>query len=1108
MMLGGTSPVPTAQSTGSIGGGTNSLAAEVLPLAGLLAQGGAAAEGEPYIFPISDDRHGPATESTSQHFELSRDDTMELLGLLNSSDLGLAQREFGLLLGRLGRSAVEGLTQRLLQVLRRQKQELTALEYEASKFGAAAQKKMSPPTKKTVGGSSSAGPTPVASSSGPVNNNFQPHQRIPQPPPPVRNDAAAAVAAAASVAQRKAQQPPLPPQAPLSARGTSSSAARLPLSARGPSAGASSRLQQPRQRGTSPVATASSFTPSDVSAAAAAKVSAPPKDHSKVFRRLSAPPSAYNIERRGSHDSSGLPKSPSTTILTQGDFSQATAATDILGAALAARDEDLDWGPRPMRVSEEKAKEIFDRLYKSGQQHRVRRRVYHELGLLVDQAKHDQTCTFMPSLPLAAGPACGSVTERLYRDGLDRRRRREELSQQAPLPTFHPSISESSHSLQQSLGISQSALSLLSPAQGSEDSVELPPEHVEELGVGPMSMSQESRHERLFREHEERRARKMQREEDGAEWKKHSFRPDISTSQITGPRVLRQRSAAALLQPSRQSSGSSPMGTGATTVGVTVADNSLVNAMPRPILGGGGGGGGGAGAGAAGGSAPGTTTAATASVEYGSFVQEVTQQEAAAQSVLPSLAAAAAAATANMVRTPPTDCSGLASVDNDGSEEDFADDGDDVPDFDAGYGPNEDHMSPLFPMGVVVESGEEEAAEAEEMQGGAHAPSSFQMMEDGSTVAGSRQASHQSLSQPPQSHPPHHHLELPQSQQQQQQTLVGSGTLQQTLPAPGVQQRQQSQQSLHSAHSAVGSVVSRGAPASTSNPSGPPASSAGVTPATTTTVVVTATPTGQSWQSSTPSRPMQQQISRDQSYATFHSGILMSPMISGGSPRTPVRVISAGQLPMRPNGSASVPVPTVTMAGTYNHLAVPGQPGPTTSDGASFAPMGSQKSEAMHSPVPSGRSMVLVSSQAGSEQSTPGMPPRRSLVTIPQGAMSPNAMLRVGGPGGAMTQQVYRIGGPPPSSGGTTTTVMHPVSSQPQVVPPNYLLPGSPTTMMMQGSTVPMSASVAVAATAPRSVIVTPRGPAQIRPMGLSAIPSPVSGAAAGMMVSATPPVR
>mmetsp|Transcript_79316 Transcript_79316/g.201912 ORF Transcript_79316/g.201912 Transcript_79316/m.201912 type:complete len:962 (-) Transcript_79316:92-2977(-) len=462
-------------SSGSAAGGS-SLAAEVLWLSGLLAQGGLAKEGAPYTFPLDDSGSGNGGAGDSGQFELSRDDTLEFIGLLNSQDLHVAQREFCVLLSRLERRSMEGLTQRLLLVLRRQKRELAALDYDARKTGRVHL------GKRQVAASQGGTTVLVQRRPDATVGSSVPHARM--------GSLRASSGSARGLGEQREQF----------------------------------RQQQARARVASPVGSLSG------------------QPMPQVFRRLTAPADGVEGDPASVH-----------TLLDQSDL---TSASDILGAVIAAHEDetgyaasqlgrelshDVDmYGQRIARVSEEKAKEIFDRLYKSGKDHRVRRRVYHELGILVDQAKHDQTCTFVPNVPLAAQSGCGSVTERLYRDGRDRDRRREEMSRNAPVPTFHPRISPSSAGL----ATSQSALSL--GGMNHQSDSEYQPDLREDLLEDQGSTSYESRHVRLFREHEERRNRKMQREDRNAEWKKHSFRPNIASSQATGPQVFRQSSATGI----------------------------------------------------------------------------------------------------------------------------------------------------------------------------------------------------------------------------------------------------------------------------------------------------------------------------------------------------------------------------------------------------------------------------------------------------------------------------------------------------------------------------------------------------------------------------------
>jgi len=213
--------------------------------------------------------------------------------------------------------------------------------------------------------------------------------------------------------------------------------------------------------------------------------------------------------------------------------------------------EDLDLEVRRTRVPEDKAREIFDRLYNSGKEHRVRRRVYHELGLLVEQAKEAQTCTFEPRVPLAAYPGGvppeGPVTERLYREGLERLRRREELTMRAPAPPFRPQTT--------TMAAQIGAMRRERERELREGMSRGAPDSADEGGTNASIDSptregyryfEESPHDRLFREHQERKERQTRREQNNAEWRKHSFKPDIRSSQASGPHISRMSSAANL----------------------------------------------------------------------------------------------------------------------------------------------------------------------------------------------------------------------------------------------------------------------------------------------------------------------------------------------------------------------------------------------------------------------------------------------------------------------------------------------------------------------------------------------------------------------------------
>jgi len=79
---------------------------------------------------------------------------------------------------------------------------------------------------------------------------------------------------------------------------------------------------------------------------------------------------------------------------------------------------------RSPRVPEGEATAIFDRLYRSAKEHSVRRRVDHELGLRAEAQAYMFEPRVLTSYP-GGHVSEGNVTERLYRDGLERMRRRE-----------------------------------------------------------------------------------------------------------------------------------------------------------------------------------------------------------------------------------------------------------------------------------------------------------------------------------------------------------------------------------------------------------------------------------------------------------------------------------------------------------------------------------------------------------------------------------------------------------------------------------------------------------------------------------------------------------
>jgi len=271
----------------------------------------------------------------------------------------------------------------------------------------------------------------------------------------------------------------------------------------------------------------------------------------QVFRRLTAPATPPSEQMaRIAVANMGANKAQ---VSFGGPLAESTDASGYLDALLeahqadvATRGEDIgNFVKQSPRVSEDKAREIFDRLYKNGKDARIRRRVYAELGLLVEQAKEAQMCTFEPQLPLARYPdgfqPHESINERLYRDSFDRRRRREEAKQSVPMPPFRPNMSVNSTTSRRSEGMSPR--DTLSDA-GFGDSMSRVPTD------GSM-VRKSSTHERLFRDHADRKARQAHREDVLADWRKHTFKPDIATSQATGPVVARTASFFEQMERSR-----------------------------------------------------------------------------------------------------------------------------------------------------------------------------------------------------------------------------------------------------------------------------------------------------------------------------------------------------------------------------------------------------------------------------------------------------------------------------------------------------------------------------------------------------------------------------
>eukprot|EP00928_Gymnodinium_smaydae_P032517 TRINITY_DN23528_c0_g7_i1.p1 TRINITY_DN23528_c0_g7~~TRINITY_DN23528_c0_g7_i1.p1 ORF type:complete len:933 (-),score=185.55 TRINITY_DN23528_c0_g7_i1:125-2923(-) len=491
----GSGSAPLAGAGAAAGAGT-SLATEVLPLSGLLAQETGARDTGKYLFPVEDSEHRGRSSGT---FALSRDDTLHLLGLLNSPETEVAARELASLLRRLDRPAVEGLTQRLLTALRTRVRELASLRRERG------------------AGSNSAA-----------------------------NRAALAAAAA---------------QAEAAANGHATASETRP------------RSEEVTPRG---VVRQQSGPTANRSSSVASLTTTSHEGMPQVFRRLTAsrarPLPMEGLLQGTEAAEAALASSPSMPTVSGG--SEATAYLEALlearrsggnGALTCARScEDLEVAAAPAKrtpraVSEEKAQEIFDRLYRSGKEQRVRRRVYQELGLLAEQAREEENGALDPARSPGSPPADNmvggdappvsdaEVTERLYQQGLEWMRRREELAMAAPVPSFRPQTMTSSFAARPREGLTPTG-SLASPHGPDPDELlgDISFEDADMRAQDPAALhgfvgdqrNELPAHHRLFREHAERQKRQNYREEMHAEWRQHSYRPDISASQanVRAPR--------------------------------------------------------------------------------------------------------------------------------------------------------------------------------------------------------------------------------------------------------------------------------------------------------------------------------------------------------------------------------------------------------------------------------------------------------------------------------------------------------------------------------------------------------------------------------------------
>jgi hypothetical protein len=561
------------------------LAEEILQVSRILAQEGAAKGGGQYIFQNYD------ADSALGQFQLTPDDTFALIGLLNSPDVDMARGQLGVLLGHLERPAVEGLTHRLFSALRLRSQEIAELEGKSlgsiDKVAVQSSSKYQRPPKRAVESSqeraaSQGRPAPTGMEALLGNKGaraVQPHKPL-SPSSSMYEKAVEAVGEVAEEVEelfgygQKQDVQSTPSSRPLvSTRSKSEEQFSRPVPQTVPPG---QHLLQANTR--QPVPSRQTMLPQSPLEAQIRNVKAQlrptqpqtdplgRRDRGKreempsVFRRLTAPPCDLmddQVTRAAiaCTSMSGNPSSPGLSIggIIQTDTGPRASAylEDILqdremktgipassSRRVLLADDPTDPNCRSPRapVTEEKAKEIFDRLYRSGKEHRVRRRVYHELGLLVEQAKEAQTCTFEPRVPLAAHPGGQQpempVTERLFRDSFAREDRRKQKLEAVILngPTFRPQTT-----------VPPASLGL---PEGEFHDVTL--DGMEGNGLDGIVQSPygESPHERLFQESFKKKERHIKRQEDLAEWKKHKYTPDISRSVASGPQIIRMSSAS------------------------------------------------------------------------------------------------------------------------------------------------------------------------------------------------------------------------------------------------------------------------------------------------------------------------------------------------------------------------------------------------------------------------------------------------------------------------------------------------------------------------------------------------------------------------------------
>lgn len=558
----------------------STLAAEVFQVAGILRQGQDGTGGQ-YTFPLED-----VEAADGGTFELARDDVHHLIGLLNSPEVDRSKAQLGSLLHNLPRPAVEGLTRRLFAALKSRSEEQANLQQQAlaTSPGAGSRggsgRPPSFPGGRQTRSQPKLGASPRSGTSQQRGSYFGMY--------PDAEDPSGGAAARVQVAE----EPPSPKRG-----GTYYGTYACPEEATAQSLRSNvqpivrqvsrERPFQPRARTRSPEG--------DASAAAQQRAMRSDGPMPEVFQRLyhgdvtghavsRSPrgdriidevraPSLYG--QNGSHSYDQVHRAqlvaeasadggPEISYGPPGlqENEQAPLVSDYLSSLLQQRENETglpasasrrspleDMDPQsfvqPARVPEEKAKEIFDRLYKSGQELRCRRTVYSRLGELVQEAKNAQTCTFEPRVPLAqyrgGAPSQGTVFDRLHQDMNDRTKRRDQLLRQNPGPSFRPKTNDT---MRRDVEQSTPGLSPRDTLQvddgGAEDGNEDGQGMAQEESQMPMMGGglRASPHNRLYNEHKARQQRKQAQSGSLVKWKedfhkKHPFKPDLMKSKMS-----------------------------------------------------------------------------------------------------------------------------------------------------------------------------------------------------------------------------------------------------------------------------------------------------------------------------------------------------------------------------------------------------------------------------------------------------------------------------------------------------------------------------------------------------------------------------------------------